>query len=66
MAGGRMIGRTLAASLLGVTILAAPALAQPKTLIVAPHAEPKVFDPHQTGVNITTMHAASSCHAIED
>ena len=33
-------------------------MAQPKTLIVVPHAEPKVLDPHQSGVNITTMHAA--------
>ena len=58
MADGSMITRTLATALMGATILASPAVAQPKTLIVAPHAEPKVFDPHQTGVNITTMHAA--------
>lgn len=50
--------RTLMASLLGATVLATPALAQQMTLIVVPHAEPKVFDPHQSGVNITTMHSA--------
>ncbi len=35
-----------------------PALAQQKILRVVPHAEPKVFDPHQSQVNITSMHAA--------
>ena len=28
-----------------------------KVLRVVPHAEPQVFDPHQSGVNITSMHA---------
>ena len=34
------------------------AVAQQKILRVVPHAEPKVFDPHQSQVNITSMHAA--------
>lgn len=55
--------RTLALSAtasLAAPLLAPPTLAQPrqKILRVVPHAEPQVFDPHQSQVNITSMHAA--------
>lgn len=55
--------RTLALSAtasLAAPLLARPTLAQPrqKILRVVPHAEPQVFDPHQSQVNITSMHAA--------
>jgi len=35
-----------------------PAAQARKVLRVVPHAEPQVFDPHQSQVNITSMHAA--------
>lgn len=50
---------TLGAAALGLA--ARPAVAQTaprKVLRVVPHAEPQVFDPHQSQVNITSMHAA--------
>ena len=56
--------RTLALS--ATAVLAAPMLSlrtasaqtARKVLRVVPHAEPQVFDPHQSQVNITSMHAA--------
>jgi peptide/nickel transport system substrate-binding protein len=55
----RKFGILGVAALGAAMALAAPAAAQQKVLRVVPHAEPKVFDPHQSQVNITSMHAAS-------
>ncbi len=56
-----IVPRVFAVAALGAGIafaFAVPASAQQKVLRVVPHAEPKVFDPHQSQVNITSMHAA--------
>lgn len=55
----RDLARTGAAFALAAPITANPLRAQTrKVLRVVPHAEPQVFDPHQSQVNITSMHAA--------
>ena len=49
--------KLLACGALVAALATGPASAQ-KVLKVVPQAEPKVFDPHQSGVNATTMHVA--------
>jgi peptide/nickel transport system substrate-binding protein len=49
--------KLLAGGALLALAAASPASAQ-KVLKVVPQAEPKVFDPHASGVNATTMHVA--------
>src|SRR6266481_5898724 len=53
----RICGAILA---LSIVLAGAPitAEAQQKVLRVVPQGEVKVFDPHQTSVNLTSMHAA--------
>src|SRR5258708_9973874 len=52
----RLLGAVLAlAAMLGVPVAAE---AQRKVLRVVPQGEVKVFDPHQSQVNLTSMHAA--------
>ncbi|MBI3498140.1 MAG: ABC transporter substrate-binding protein [Proteobacteria bacterium] len=49
-------GSVAALALFAVGVV--PAQAQQNVLRVVPSAEPKVFDPHQSGVNQTSMHVA--------
>ena len=49
--GPAMLALTLA-------LVTGPAMAQQKVLRVVPQGEVKVFDPHQSQVNLTSMHAA--------
>src|SRR5712664_2630434 len=59
MIGRRQFGRGAAA--LGLAAgLSAPVLGQRKASVlrVVPFSEPHVFDPHQSQVNITSVHAA--------
>ena len=43
---------------LTLALVTGPAMAQQKVLRVVPQGEVKVFDPHQSQVNLTSMHAA--------
>src|SRR5271169_2286243 len=54
----RTFGSTILALTLALVTWPVMAQAQQKVLRVVPQGEVKVFDPHQSQVNLTSMHAA--------